>query len=286
MTEPTQHSETRLWAVGPIAGIAGLASTTLGIGGGAIMVPLFSLFARIPLKRCAGSSLAVVFATVSVGVAVQMLREPGDIVWPAVGALAIGAVVGSFIGKWLNHILPEKAFRYAFSAVLVLIALRLMGLTPESDPVAGALDFETVGTWAYLLAAGLTAGTASALFGLGGGVIIVPALTFGFDQFNDQFTATRATSMTTILASSLSGMILYWKSGTMDKRVVGIAVLFALPASVGGVFLAYAVDASYLRFAFAILVALMAVRLALFGSRRKSPKPTKKSSSEGLESNG
>ena len=107
-----------------IACLAALLSTMLGIGGGLVMVPLLTLFARMPIKRTTGTSLAVIFLVICVGVVAQEIREPGDIHWPVSLVLAAGALIGTFIGKWLNKRLPERAFRYAFCVLLVVASAR------------------------------------------------------------------------------------------------------------------------------------------------------------------
>jgi len=79
-----------------------------------------------------------------------------------------------------------------------------------------------------LIAIGLVAGVFSSLFGVGGGIVIVPLL-MGLMAFGAH--AATATSLGAILLTSLAGVILYAFHGEVRPEY---AVLVGLPA-VGGV---------------------------------------------------
>jgi uncharacterized protein len=247
-----------------IACLASLLSTMLGIGGGIVMVPLLTMFAHMPIKRTAGTSLTVIFLGIVVGVIAQEFKAPGDIHWDVAMALAAGALIGSFIGQWLNQKLPERAFRYALCVVLILAAVRLVGLMPNTAAFLGAdVDFRNPAHVGYLAGMGLLAGIVSSLFGLGGGIVAVPALALAFGFYQVEFTATRATSLAMILPTSLLGSYLHWKAGNVDMKLVGRMAPFSLAFAVAGVLMAYAVPGDVLKVIFGVLLVLAAVRLAL-----------------------
>ena len=85
----------------------------------------------------------------------------------------------------------------------------------------------TWGRWAGLIVLGLVAGMLSGLFGVGGGVLIVPALTLllGFDQ-----RVAAGTSLAAVVPVSVVGVISYAGSGAVDWLVAGILAV----AAVGG----------------------------------------------------
>jgi uncharacterized protein len=254
-----------------IACVAALLSTMLGIGGGIVMVPLLTLFTTMPIKRTAGTSLAVIFLVLVVGVIAQEVRAPGDIHWNVSLVLAGGALVGSFIGQWLNEKLPERLFRYILCAVLIVVGLRMVVPMFETEPfIGGDVDFTNIGHVAYLAAVGLIAGIVSALFGLGGGIVAVPALALAFAFFQVHFTATRATSLGMILPTSLVGAFLHWKAGNVDLKLVARMAPFALAFAVGGVLLAYAVPSDTLKVIFGVLLMIASARLALQKTKKNS----------------
>lgn len=127
-------------------------------------------------------------------------------------------------------------------------------------------------SYALLIVVGLLAGFASALLGIGGGVILVPALTFlfaaewiacpaGFDPIK----VATVTSLAYIVPVALAGAI---RSTAPVKWTV---VLCAVPAGIVGAYLgAWAKDripAAQLKMVFAVVMLIAGVRLGLNGWR-------------------
>ena len=109
-----------------------------------------------------------------------------------------------------------------------------------------------------LVAIGLVAGLFSALFGVGGGIVIVPLLILllAFDG-----KVATGTSLAAIGITALAGTILYAFAGHVD---VAHAALVGLPAAVGaitGTAIQQRVSGRALSLAFAGLLALLAVWL-------------------------
>lgn len=91
------------------------------------------------------------------------------------------------------------------------------------------MNLETI---LILIAVGLVAGTLSGLVGVGGGIIIVPALVF-FLGFSQQ--AAQGTSLgLLLLPAGILAVINYYKQGFIDLKVVGImCAAFVLGGWVG-----------------------------------------------------
>jgi uncharacterized protein len=105
---------------------------------------------------------------------------------------------------------------------------------------------------------GSAAGLLSALFGVGGGVVIVPALIARGWQAH----RATATSLAAIGATAVFGTVRYSFDGLVDW---GDALLIGLPAVVGvvgGTTLAKRVRGPYLQLAFACVMLVVAGRLA------------------------
>ena len=111
----------------------------LGIGGGAIAVPVAQVVCRLPLRQCIGASAAVMCLTAGVGAALKLgtlsdvTTETGALAdWKIAAAivacLAPMALLGGFIGAGLTHRLPLREIRIVFSVVLLVVAARLSGL--------------------------------------------------------------------------------------------------------------------------------------------------------------
>lgn len=113
---------------------------------------------------------------------------------------------------------------------------------------------------AKLLGIGFAAGIFGALFGVGGGIVIVPLLLMlvAFDQRRAS-----ATSLAAILVSSVAGAVTYAFHGKVD---VGAAALVGLPAVAGvvaGAALQQRIPVDRLTYLFALVIAAVGVRLLL-----------------------
>jgi uncharacterized membrane protein YfcA len=109
-----------------------------------------------------------------------------------------------------------------------------------------------------LVGIGLAAGFFAALFGVGGGIVIVPLLVLllAFDQRRAS-----ATSLAAILLSSVAGAFTYALHGEVKP---GAAALVGIPAVVGvlaGTSLQQRVPVRQLAYGFALLLAAIGVRL-------------------------
>jgi uncharacterized protein len=103
-----------------------------------------------------------------------------------------------------------------------------------------------------LLAIGLLAGLFSALFGVGGGIVIVPLLVLlaGFQE-----RPATGTSLAAIGITALAGSILYGFEGNVQVEYAALVGLPAAAGAVAGASLQQRVSVRRLTFAFAALLA-------------------------------
>ncbi len=109
-----------------------------------------------------------------------------------------------------------------------------------------------------LVAIGLVAGVFSALFGVGGGIVVVPLLILllGFPE-----RVATATSLGAILVTALAGVIVFGARGELH---VGYAALVGLPAAAGALFgttLQQRLRTSTITYGFSLLLTAIAVWL-------------------------
>lgn len=113
-------------------------------------------------------------------------------------------------------------------------------------------------TLTYLLI-GLGAGVLSGIFGIGGGVLIVPALIYMARFTPIQATGTSLGAL--LLPVGLLGAMEYYRNGNLNTRAsLFIALGLFLGAWFGARF-AQGLSPMVLRRAFAVFIALMAIRL-------------------------
>ncbi|MCB8994384.1 MAG: sulfite exporter TauE/SafE family protein [Bacteroidales bacterium] len=113
-----------------------------------------------------------------------------------------------------------------------------------------------------IILVGILGGFASGIFGIGGGIIIVPALVFlvGMTQQEAQ-----GTSLTMMLAPiGILGVINYYKAGYVNMKYAVILMIAFLLGSYFGSKLAIHIEGKALRQAFGVLTVLMGMKL-IFG---------------------
>jgi uncharacterized membrane protein YfcA len=120
----------RCSAVGAaMGGCAGL----LGVGGGAIAVPLQQVLLRLPLRSCIANSTAIICITASVGATYKIGSLGTHGLEPAQGVLfglmlAPTAWIGGRIGATLTHRLPLRQVRLAFIVLMVVAAYKMAAI--------------------------------------------------------------------------------------------------------------------------------------------------------------
>jgi len=116
-------------AVGAVMGtVAGL----MGIGGGAVAVPLQQMLLRLPLRNCIANSTAIICITAGFGAIAKNATLPPECSLSdsltLAALLAPTAIVGGYIGGALTHHLPLKAVRAAFIVLLLAAAWKMAAL--------------------------------------------------------------------------------------------------------------------------------------------------------------
>jgi uncharacterized membrane protein YfcA len=115
-----------LWC-GVVGLAAGVVSAMFGIGGGVIVVPLLMWldpFERgFDIRLAVGTSLAMIVPTAIVGVWRKVPLAQVD--FRVAALLAVGGVVGAFVGAWAANAVPALWLKKAFAVLLVGIAARL-----------------------------------------------------------------------------------------------------------------------------------------------------------------
>ena len=110
-----------------------------------------------------------------------------------------------------------------------------------------------------LVLLGLFAGSLGATLGGGGGIIYVPALVsvFGYTQLEAQ-----GTSLAVIFAASTIATLAHSRAGRVVWKVAFVAVGFGIFFALGGARLALSMDEEVLRRVFAVVVAILSVRMS------------------------
>ncbi|MCC5952964.1 MAG: sulfite exporter TauE/SafE family protein [Acidimicrobiia bacterium] len=126
---PTRPAVPTLVLLGAGAGfVAGL----LGVGGGIVLLPIFTSILHLPVKRAIGSSLVAV-AVFSVPALVTHALA-GNIDWLLAIPLVLGVVPGARVGARLTVGAPDQRVRLVFGVAVAILAVvyggaEIVGLT-------------------------------------------------------------------------------------------------------------------------------------------------------------
>ena len=115
--------------VGVIAGlIIGVVAAVLGVAGGELLIPTLVLLFGVEIKLAGSLSLAVSLPTMLVGFA-RYSRDSSFVVLGQnrlfVLIMAVGSIVGSFIGGQLLGIVPTSLLLPLLGAILVISAVKV-----------------------------------------------------------------------------------------------------------------------------------------------------------------
>lgn len=237
---------------------AGFLSGMFGIGGGTLIVPVLVLLLGMDQRFAHGTSLAAVLPIAVSGVIGFALEDSVD--WPATAGLVAGAMAGAVIGTHALHVLSTKALGYSFAFVLLASAVRL--LVDDAD-AAGRGDVDLAMVVGFVLV-GLLAGTLAGLLGVGGGVVMVPAMVI---LFGIPSAVAKGTSLAVIIPTSIVGTHRNVRRGNCDLKVAAIVGIAGVVSAYLASKISVGLDEAVSNGLFAALLAVVAVRM--FVSTRK-----------------
>lgn len=239
-----------------LGSFAGAMAGLFGVGGGIVLVPGLVLIAGLRQHEAHATSLAAIIVTAPA--ALLPFATAGEVAWSGAAALAVGALVGAVAGAEVMRRIPADRLRVLFGAFMLLVALRL--LLPGGAE-GGTADLGA-GALAAMVGVGLVTGGLSALLGVGGGVVMVPAMVvlFGFGQH-----LAEGTSLAVIIPTALVGATRHARNG-YTRWGLGLTVgAGGLLGGLAGGSVAQLLPADGLQAAFAVLLVVAGARLVRKG---------------------
>lgn len=179
-----------------VGGLVGVLSAALGIGGGVLMVPAFVHFVDgMDINTAKGTSLFVITLVAAVN-SWRMNRGEMRSPWPLVIRIAIGAIVGGYLGAWVTTLMSDRAVSWLVIAFLAFAAVRTYLLHPPtvSENEVKSHDILAMGI-------GLATGIVSGATGTGGGAILVPLTLWAGIVSNERVVALSNTVMVATCAA-------------------------------------------------------------------------------------
>lgn len=146
---------------------AGTVSGMFGVGGGIIVVPALVLLSGLGFREAVAASLLFMIFTSPFGIARYARKKNVDF---RVGfLLGLAGVGGVLAGTWVASRVSDRTLVIGFALLLVVSAQNL---------AYGRLPSKRNRSVVLILATGVFSGFVAKLFGIGGGIVVVPALVF------------------------------------------------------------------------------------------------------------
>jgi uncharacterized membrane protein YfcA len=259
------------WWLGYVAigAAVGFFAGMLGIGGGAIMVPLLVILfdaQGLPkshiLHLAVGTGMATILFTSVASVRAHAAR--GAIRWDIARNITPGILVGGLVGSWIASFIPPLVFAALFTAVIYLAATNLL-IDRKPKPSREAPGFVGMSVFGFVVSA------ASAFAAIGGAFLTVPFMLW----CNVPMLPAIGTAAVIGFPIALSGTIGFIATGLRETglppytvgfvylpALAGIVVTSMLMAPVGAA-AAHRLPTVWLKRIFAVLFYVMATKMLL-----------------------
>lgn len=252
-----------------LGALAGTLAGLFGIGGGLVIVPvlIFSFGLQgidpdVAAHLAVGTSLAtIVFTSIS---SIRSHHVKQGVRWEIFRPMTAGIVIGAMLGAWTASLLSGTSLELIIGVFVILVALKML---LEVNPRPGRDVPGAVG----LGGAGAGIGWASAIFGIGGGTLTVPFLSWCNVRMQQAVGTSAACGLPIAVAGALTNIATGWQQPQLPEFSVGFIYL---PALVGivltsvffarfGAELAHRLDARVLKKIFALVLIIVGIRFLL-----------------------
>ncbi|GAA4096005.1 sulfite exporter TauE/SafE family protein [Mucilaginibacter panaciglaebae] len=261
---------------------AGLLGSLTGLGGGFVIIPLFTLFLHIDIHYAIGASLITVIATSS-GAAAAYLKE--GITNMRLGMfLEIATTTGAMFGAILAIYMPTNYIAILFGLLLILSALmsvrkkrehivqrksylaKKLNLNSNYPTADGPVEYSVTnvgGGFGMMLFAGLISG----LLGIGSGALKVVAMD-GIMRI--PFKVSTTTSNFMIGVTAAASAVVYLQRGYIEPALsMPVVIGVLIGAFTGSKILVRSTSANWIRVVFSIVISVIALQMIYNGVTHK-----------------
>ena len=253
-----------------IAGIGvGLALGILGLGGAFIMTPVqfwiltsIGIDPTIAIRITFGTNLAVILPTAISGAIGHNYKKA--VLWKAGIVLGLSGFAGAFAGGSIATYLPGNFLKIGFGLVVLASAIRMLTAKPpkvENEPVDNVI---------ICILWGLLSGILCGIVGIGGGVVIVPAMVLAMKCKMHQAVATSTICMALastggILAYIINGLnvsgLPAYSTGYVNFLQWILLAGTSIPTALAGARIAHKLPAKELTFVFIVIMVYIGLKM-------------------------
>ncbi|KQS03128.1 permease [Sphingomonas sp. Leaf357] len=270
-----------------LGGGVGMLSGMFGVGGGFLTTPLLIVYGIPPTVAAASSASQVTGASIS-GVFAHVRR--GGVDFKMGGVLVAGGILGALAGAWIFRLLQASGQIDVVIAIVYVLMLGSIGGLMASEswgaiaatragrpprakkrrhhPLVAALPLRTrfYASGLYIsplapLLLGFFTGILTILLGVGGGFVMVPAMLYLLGMGTQVVVGTSL--FQTLFVTAAATMVHATTTKAVDIVLAALLLLGSVIGAQAGARFAGKVRPEYLRLALAVIVLLVAVRIAL-----------------------
>ncbi|WP_371185281.1 sulfite exporter TauE/SafE family protein [Thalassotalea maritima] len=250
-----------------LGSVTGVLAGLLGIGGGAIMVPMLtSIFVMMGVSSehivhlALGTSMACIIVTSISSLKAHHRRQ--GVLWPVVKSMVPGILLGAFFATYIAAYSKPIYLAVFFALFMAYVAINLF----INKPV---VESKQLGSRRSLFSAGAGIGAISSLVSIGGGTLTVPYLANRNVDIKQAIGTSAACGFPIALAGTLGYIVNGWPvTINLDNHwgfvywpaVIVLSFTSYLTAPVG-VKLAHSLPINTLRKVFAVFVMLISAKM-------------------------
>lgn len=228
---------------------AGILSGLFGVGGGIVMTPgLTALGGLTPIVAVA-TPLPVILPTAAMGAFTY--HRAGEVDMRAAAWISLTGAAASAVGALLTEAVDARLLLLVTAALLGWQSVQI--LRGRSRPAA--VEERPIHAWTLALV-GVVAGLLSGLLGIGGGIVIVPALA---GMLGVPLKRALGTSLVAVLILVIPGTIVHTALGNIDWAAAFFLMIGSVPGARLGATIALGTKERTLRLMVGSFLALVAV---------------------------
>lgn len=251
--------------------VVGLSLGLTGGGGALFAVPLLVYGLSIEPRRAVGISLAAVGITSAIGFLGRW--RAGQVEFAIGMVFALAGIFGAPIGTWLAAKIPGPMLLLLFAVLMFVVAFRMWRMASSPQPVVPNSSVQSIGQSGNtatlrksplnaaaaipLVIVGILTGILSGMFGVGGGIISVPALVlFGGMPIHKAV----GTSLLVVACVCAAGVVSHlWVGGEIPLDTTVLFVVGGVVGMVAGVAAGRYLSGPTLQRVFAVVIVAVAI---------------------------
>eukprot|EP00532_Pseudo-nitzschia_australis_P009747 CAMPEP_0168241284 /NCGR_PEP_ID=MMETSP0140_2-20121125/22705_1 /TAXON_ID=44445 /ORGANISM="Pseudo-nitzschia australis, Strain 10249 10 AB" /LENGTH=257 /DNA_ID=CAMNT_0008176109 /DNA_START=198 /DNA_END=972 /DNA_ORIENTATION=+ len=249
------------FAIGTIAGTCG---SLAGMGGGFLMIPLMTSKRLVGLTQHQAHATSL-FAVATTGMAgggggTQLL---GQVDYEVATAIAVCGMATATLGVHASSKMSQTTLKKALGAFMLLIAPTIPAkeyLISTKVETEESIEHSIVRRYAVPAGIGCCSGFLAGVFGVGGGAIVVPALSLFTDMNHYQ---ALGTSLCAMVPTAVVGTVTHMTKGTVAMRIAPALAMGAFTGAYFGGKLGLTIPEQELKYGFSGVMVVLGLRTFL-----------------------